>query len=191
MHETGSRWFADLRRFAGTCREQNPLPCRERLTPDAEIQCRIVGGSLIAWLERHGPLLLRERAAVCALEQLERDPFIVFTSDVAGLVAADEIVGGGHNRIATLLTGEFDAWRSENPDPAYRWHIHTWSCFSEPEDADLVNVPPHLLQRDETYWLHKEGTMTGRLCGRGGDHLWKWNGVEPVLLKECLNQWVA
>ena len=43
----------------------------------------------------------------------------------------------------------------------------------------------------ESYWLHKEGTMCGESFGRGGDHLWKWNGSQPVLLEESINQWVS
>ncbi len=33
-------------------------------------------------------------------------------------------------------------------------------------------------------WLHKVGTMCGQLFGRGGGHLWKWDGQEYTLLEE-------
>ena len=83
------------------------------------------------------------------------------------------------------------AVRKRHPELGYRWHVHTWSFFAgiSPEVADRAKQYP--LGEGESYWLHEEGTMCGDLFGRGGGHLWKWDGREPVLLEEAIEQWVS
>ena len=78
-----------------------------------------------------------------------------------------------------------------HPDSDFRWHVHTWSFFA-PLDADTAKKAEKFqLSAGESLRLHKEGTMCGKLFGRGGDHLWKWNGQELELLEECVNIWVS
>jgi len=57
--------------------------------------------------------------------------------------------------------------------------------------TDGSRLREHGVLPGESYWLHKEGTMYGELFGRGGSHLWKWDGSEPTLLEECFEQWQA
>jgi hypothetical protein len=180
-----------LRRFVSKCRARRPVVDREDLSAFEEIQCRIIGGSLIAWLREHGPRLVQERAVLAESQNCEKDPIIVFTSERPGLVAAREILRKGPANIAFLYPDEFSDWLIDHPDPEYRWHIHTWSFFA-PVDADTAKkAKKHPCSEGEFLWLHKEGTMCGHLFGRGGDHLWKWNGREPELLEEAVNQWVS
>ena len=187
----GRKWFDGLRRFVSECRARRPVVDREDLSAFEEIQCRIIGGSLIAWLREHGPRLVHERAVLAEFQNCETDPIIVFTSGQPGLVAVREILRKGPANIVSLFPNEFSDWLNDHPDPDYRWHIHTWSCF-EPVDADTAKkAKKYPCSEGESLWLHKEGTTCGHLFGRGGDHLWKWNGREPKLLEEGMNQWVS
>jgi len=115
----------------------------------------------------------------------------VFTSTEPGLVAAREILEEGYDTISFLYPEEFTEWLAVNPDPDYRWHVQTWSYFTSVDAVTIEKTKKYPLGDGESYWLHREGTMCGKLFGRGGDHLWKWNGTEPVLLEECINQWIS
>jgi hypothetical protein len=191
MKEEGQNWFDGLKRFIGECRARRPVAIRDDLSTVEQMQCRIIGGSLIAWLQKYGPLLIQERAMLAELENWEKDPFIVFTSEQPGLVAAREIIDEGPPTIAFLYPDEFSEWLKNHPDPEYRWHIHTWSFFTLADVDNVKKAEKYPMSEGESLWLHKEGTMCGQLFGRGGDHLWKWNGWEAELLEECVNQWVA
>ena len=61
MTTPAKEWFSLLNQHIEQCRLENPLPSREELTKVQEMQCRIVGGAIIAWLERYGPQFLQER----------------------------------------------------------------------------------------------------------------------------------
>ena len=124
-------------------------------------------------------------------QNCEKDPIIVFTSERPGLVAAREILRKGPANIAFLYPDEFTAWLNNHPGPDYLWHIHTWFFFAPVDVETAKKAEKYLCSEGESFWLHKEGTMCGQLFGRGGDHLWKWNGREPKLLEECVNQWVS
>jgi hypothetical protein len=191
MKDEGKKWFEGLRRFADECRKKAPLAERTSLSPAEEVQCRIIGGSLIGWLQKFGPRLLQERAVLATLQDWEKDPFVVFTSEQPGLVAANEILEESPPTIAFLYPDEFTRWTRRHPDTDYRWHVHTWSFFAALDADTAQRAAKHPLAAGETYWLHKEGTMCGPLFGRGGDHLWKWDGSEPALIEECFNQWVT
>ena len=191
MKAEGRKWYGGLKRFVSECRAKRPVVDREDLSAFEEIQCRIIGGSLIAWLREHGPRLIQERAVEAELQNFEKDPYIVFTSESPGLVAAREILRKGPANIVSLFPNEFSDWLNDHPDPDYRWHIHTWSFFAPVDVETAKKAEKYHCSEGESLWLHKEGTMCGQLFGRGGDHLWKWNGREPELLEEGMNQWVS
>ena len=117
---------------------------------------------------------------------IEPDPCIVFTTDVPGLVAAEEILDRS-DRIACLSGTAFDLWLSQEPDENFRWHVCVWSRFCDPIDADVLEAAREAfpLPEERTYWLHSEGTLWAPLAGRGVDHLWAWDGQEPELLEEA------
>ena len=191
MKDEGQEWFNELRQFIQECRAERPIAEREALSLMEEMQCRIIGGSLISWLQQYGPSMIQERAVLSKMQGWEEDPFIVFTSDQPGLVAASEILEDAEELVAFLFPDELDQWLEGHPDPDYTWHIHTWSFFA-PVDEDLAEeAAEYPVSEGESLWLHKGGTYCGQLFGRGGDHLWKWDGQEFTLLHEGLRSWVS
>lgn len=191
MKNEGQKWFQELTAYVAACRATRPIAHRDSLVAADEWQCRIIGGSLISWIEEGGPRLIQERAVLARLKNWEKDPFIVFTSEEPGLIAAQEILGEESARVAFLTPAEFSSWLTSHPDPEYRWHVHRWSYFAPLDQETRKKTAKYPLAGGESYWLHKEGTMCGQLFGRGGDHLWKWDGKDPSLLAECLNHWVS
>jgi hypothetical protein len=186
-------WATQLRDHAAACRAAAPLPDRDALTAAQEWRCRIVGGALLTWLRQHGPRFLQERAVVCELLGLDRDPAVVFTSDVPGLVAAREVVGPDHERVVYLLDDEFAAAPARAADPGYKHHVHFWSFFRPEVEAGFAAEARarHPIPADCSYWQHSEGTMWAVTAGRGADHLWRWDGHTPELLEEAMSRWVA
>ena len=193
METTGTKWFASLQNHVRKLRAEHPLPRREALSAAEEWQCRIIGGSLIRWLNDHGPRMLQERRMLARTMHVEEDPCIVFTSSVPGLVAAQEIIGLDDEGIVYLGDDEFEAWSKDHADDEYRWHVHVWSHFTESLPSRLRQEAQESfpLPEGHVYWLHAEGTMWGKLAGRGGDHLWQWDGEKPTLLEEALRTWVS
>lgn len=192
MADGVGEWAARLRQYAAGCREAAPLPGRDALTVAQEWHCRIVGSTLLSWLRQHGPRFHQERAVMSKLLGIDRDPAIVFTSDVPGLVAAQEIVGPDHERVIYLLEDEFSAAPSGVADPEYKRHIHFWSLFRpavKPAFAAEAQAK-HPIPAGCSYWQHSEGTVWAVNAGRFADHLWRWDGHEPELLEEAMSHGV-
>ena len=145
------------------------------------------------WLREHGPRMLQERATLAHLLTIDREPSIVFTSDAAGLFAAEEIVGPDDDRVVYLLEEEFAAAEPSLADPGYVRHVHVWSRFLPNLEAGFAEQARvrYPIPASSEFWQHAEGTMWGVNAGRGGDHLWRWNGREPELLEEAMTGWVA
>jgi len=191
MDTEGTRWFNALVQYASQQDTEDPLPPRASLNPAEEAQCQIIGGSLIDWIRREGPRLIAERAALAHLTHVEKDPFVVFTSTRPGLVAARKILHSS-GRILSLHPDAFATWSRTSPDPEFKWHLHYWSYFEEDLPLDLIpKANLYRLDGHESHWLHREGTMCGVRFGRGSDHLWKWDGVTPVLLEEGFSEWLS
>jgi hypothetical protein len=193
MADFVSDWVAQLREYVAGCRAKAPLPDRDALTEAQEWHCRIIGGTLLTWLRQVGPRFLPERAVMCNLLGIDRDPAIVFTSDLPGLVAAREIVGPDHERVIYLLGDEFAAAPPRAADLEYKRHVHVWSFFCpEVEPAFEAEArAKHPIPDGCGYWQHCEGTMWAVNAGRGGDHLWRWDGHKPELLEQAMSQWVS
>ncbi len=191
MLDSIGEWAARLREYAVECRTAVPLPDREALSNVQEWHCRILGGALLAWLRQHGPQFLEERAVMCQAMAIDRDPAIVFTSDVPGLVAAREIVGPDHERVIYLLEDEFANRPTPLADPEYIWHVHCWSFFLREVDPDfeVAAQAKHPIPAGCGYWQHSEGTLWARNAGQGGDHLWRWDGQKPELLEEAMSHY--
>lgn len=187
------QWAAQLREHVAGCRAAVPVPDRATLTVPQEWHCRIVGGTILTWLRELGPRFLQERAAMCKLLRVARDPAIVFTSDLPGLVAAQETIGPDHERVIYLLEDEFVAAPARAADPEYRWHVHFWSFFRPEIEAGIAAEArsKHPIPEGCSYWQHSEGTMWAVNAGRGGDHLWRWDGHKPELLEEAMSRWVS
>jgi hypothetical protein len=188
-----SGWFQRLQEHSQKCREALPIPDRHAISAAQEVQCQIVGGSLISWLQDTGPQFLTERRVLAKMMKVSPDPGVVFTSNMPGLVAAAEILGNDHEGIEYLLEDEYAQWIGQSPDATYRWHVHVWSRFRERVEPEFEKKAKqeHPLPPGCTYWQHTEGTMWGKLAGRGGDHLWQWDGTKPELLEEAFTHWVS
>jgi hypothetical protein len=192
MTQQAEKWIHELRKFIANCREQLPLRARGDFRSDEEWKCRVIGGNFISWLREHGPSLLQERAVLADYKRWDKEPIVIFTSEEPGLVAAKEILGGDSSRVLFLYPKEYKRWIEMSPDEEFHWHVHTWSYFSDlSEDALDRAGKIHPIDADEQYWLQEEGTTCGENFGRGGSHLWKWDGVKPVLLEEAFNHWVS
>ena len=98
MKKEAQNWFEGLVRFIADSREGRSIVDREKLTVEQEMQCRIIGGGLISWLQEYGPRLMQERAVLAKLQGWVEDPFIVFTSELPGLVVAR-----GRHHVRTAL----------------------------------------------------------------------------------------
>jgi hypothetical protein len=190
MIDSVTAWAARLRQYSTTCRSRTPLPSRKSLRPKAEWQCRIVGSSLRQWLPQVGPRFLQERAVLGPMLELDAEPLLVFTSDVPGLVAAQEILGPEPERAVCLLVEEYDALPRRLADPDCRWHVHVWSFFrpSVHRGFRAWARERYPLPKGSRYWQHSEGTLWGALAGRSVDHLWNWDGKEATLLEEAFIQ---
>ena len=191
MQPEGTDWHEGLIRFVNQCRSSCPIADRQDLSEIEEMQCRIIGGSFITWLEHEGPQLIRERKALSKIRPWGEDPFIVFTSTVPGLVAAREIVDIDSETIAYMFPGEYGEWLGREPDQDNQWHIHTWSYFTPVDKESDDRFLEHPVSDDESLWLHTLGTRCGELFERGCNHLWKWDGTELLLLQAKVDEWVS
>jgi hypothetical protein len=194
MQAAGQAWISELRSHIVGLRDCNPLPDRQLLDSAEEWQCRIIGGSLLNWLNEIGPDYLQERKVLSKLLEIEPEPLIVFTSTVPGLIAATEIITPENESVLFLADDDFAKWSRQHPDAEYCWHVHFWSYFHTSPDQEFLAQAQEQYPLDdeaETYWQHVEGTMWGQQAGRGVDHLWKWDGKEPLLLEEAFSHWVS
>ncbi len=187
MDSAGERWFEELRVYNQEAKSATPLPDRETFSLMEEWHCRIIGGALINWLKQIGPQFLQERQVLSRALGVDPDPFVVFTSDIPGLVAAREILGNEDERILYLSDTDYDNWIAENPDTQFQWHIHVWSKFIDPIGEGFLKAAQTAfpLSDDQICWQHSEGTLWAPQAGRGVDHLWVWDGNEPELLEEA------
>lgn len=180
----------DLQAASVEARRLIPIPDRPNLSKADEAKCRINGGSLIRWLNKHQAHFLQQRAF---WNPHADHPGLVFTSDMTGLVAAQEILGPSPEGIVYMLDEEaeevFSASLSFESDSC----IHFWARFRArlPNHfarnvSDRHPIPPRA-----RYWIHEEGTIWGPLAGEGGSHLWMWDGKDAVLLEEAFERWVS
>ncbi len=185
-------WANSLREEIAQHRSESPLPDRASLSHVDEQRCRIVGGAFIAWLENYGPHFLQERSMMAHMLQVDPEPFIVFTSDAPGLVAAQEIIGNDNERVTFMFEHEYESSPTVADDPTFACHVHFWSAFKDGVESSIEEEAKSKfpIPVDCSYWQHSEGTLWGVNCGRGVDHLWQWDGQKPELLEEAISHWV-
>lgn len=195
MPETldGQNWQAALQKHAAQEYETRPLPPRAELSALEEYQCRIFGGTLIAWLRQHSHPLLMERQVLKQTLKVESDPVIVVISDKPGLTAAREILARASFPIFHLPQASFDAFLKEHPDDTFRWHVVFTSYFHQDADAHTLAKMNALapLQPGEEFWLHREASTLAPLFERACDHLWKWDGEDLALVEEAFSSWIS
>ena len=187
MHRDGQQWGDQFKIFVEKKRQSKPIPNRSELTLEEEMQCRITGGAFINQLDVHGPELLQERDIYADEKGWEKEPFIIFTSDTAGLVAAREILHFSDSPIILYMyEQEYREWLQNNNDN-YKWHVYFSSFFTD----DHQNIPKDCPQLSvgEEYWVQDESSACGENFALGGQTLWKWDGKETELTNECIHHW--
>ncbi len=172
-------------------RQDVPIVPRGGLSPLAESQCQVLGGSLINWIQEQADGLLAERAMLGKLKDWHADPVILFVSTMPGLVAAQEILGDEKSPFVWGLTDDFESF--EEPDDEYLFHVEFRSLLEEPEsDTDVTDLKKsYPLAPGESHFIHTVESVMGPLFARGEKHLWKWNGDELKLLEEAWQEWVS
>ena len=171
-----ARWQKGLLQYERTCRAARHTPRQLTESNSEKTQRDIISRSLALHL---GHLLP-------GVTDTNRQ--IVFTSSYTGLKAAENLPGKMTFKMTGLYPEEYRNWLQKHPDTIYRYHIHLWSHFIANPD---IGNSRYSLNANENFWLHTEGMMCGLKLGRGAEHLWKWGGGQPVLLKKNYAQWTS
>ena len=135
---TRREWTRNLRDFAKRHEGRRRSFDLRELSPQQNEQYRILGGTLINWLDRHGSALIAERAALCRLSKQHAEPHCMIISDLPGLMAALEIIHPGNARLSALTEEEYEGFLSTRPDPGYRWHVVFRNTFVALEDPPML-----------------------------------------------------
>jgi hypothetical protein len=189
-------WVKDLNVYVLKCRKDHPIPLRENLSELEEQMCRINGGAIINWFQKYGPSLLQGRSQEWLFgKELDKDPYIIFVTDITGLVAANEIFSPLPPKTIFLLPEELKNWKnSESFDPMYHQHIWASSFFSDKisESLTLKVKEKFPLASGSSHLFHHEGTQYAGDAGLGGIHVWEWKGTgQPTLLEEAAEKWIS
>jgi hypothetical protein len=122
--------------------------------------------------------------------QFDREPILVFTTSIPGLVAAQEIIKAPIEDLVYLLHHEFEQWEIQHPVDEFSFHIHHWSYFQSTIDRELLalaQVRYPQIDRAE-FRIHSSGDLWGEGSGVGEHHLWRWNSKEMQLIEESFSQ---
>ncbi len=176
MEQNFNKWRQGLLDFSIDCRAAHPIPHRKSLSITQKKQSEIIAGSLVVQLEYLVPRLKEDMV------------HIVFTSTSPGLMVAQRINRDMLLHVTSLYPAEYRQWLHLHPDAHYQYHFHLWSHFIT---RLYIENTLYSLNNNEQYWLHTEGMMCGPKFGRGADHLWKWDGKTPALLKKNYAQWTS
>lgn len=175
-------------------RATKALPSRELMSKAEHAQRQIIGSSIHAWLKEDGPRLLMEREAFRGpFDIWDSEPVIVVVASIPGLVAASEILSANPKRTFYFTVNAFKTFLQQNPDPDFLLHVtYDSQMFEVPlEGPEAKTWKDHPLAPHERYWIHAESYTLGPLNGQGWEHLWKWDGEQPVLLKQSVSHWVS
>jgi hypothetical protein len=181
-------WLAALKYFQQAQYQSNPLPDRQSLSEEEEWQCRIIGGEFIGWYKHDLSFILKQRIALQVMD-FDKEPILVFTTSIPGLVATREIIKEPSEDLVCLLHHKFKKWIGLNPVDEFIFHIHHWSYF-KPIDEDLLELAQERYPQIDPaeFRIHTSGDMWGERCGGGADHLWRWNGKSMELIEESYSQ---
>lgn len=168
-----------------------PIPPRTELSLAQNHQCQSIGWTLIHWLQKYGPPMLQEREVLRESFDVESNPMIVFITSTPGLVAAAHLLKSRPPHIVYFSRESFDSFLEQYPDPNFRWHVVFTSLYTEDIAADTLAraSAAYPLGLYERYWLHLETSELADLFALGAEHLWRWDGIEPLLLEEAFNTW--
>jgi hypothetical protein len=182
-------WTVALTSFVQAQRQHNPYPHRETLSDEEERHCQIIGGEFWTWKQRHLPDIIKERMALSLMTKFDPKPLIVFTTTIAGLVAAQEIIPKPPNNLVYLLHTEYQDWEKEHSVDEFTFHIHHWSTFQKIDRKLLSKAKKAYPEvNSEKFRVHTCGDLWGEQCGVEGEHLWSWNGQDMVLVEEAFSE---
>ncbi len=161
MDEAGKTWVNGLKQFEANCRKRSPLPSRDDLSPLEAQQCRILGGSWLAWLKHHAPGMLEERAVLHKAMHVDPEPVVVFLSIAPGLIAAHKIFGDrAPDGIVCLKEDQFKRWPRKSPDRSMSWHAYCMQTFRKVTDHELgEHYRAQSIPEDCEAWLHIDETL--------------------------------
>jgi len=137
----------------------------------------------MSWLQEEFPDIIRQQQAMRLRHADDPLPLVVITTEMAGLVAAAEIIGDS-NEMVYLLPAECDPWDGRHLDDVYAWHIEYWSIFhpvTSEEWGALATEDIDNLEHHNARW-HLVGCRWGQQAGHEETHLWEWTGAEMTLL---------
>lgn len=178
-----THWREQLLAYRRSCRTVTPFLSRDVLSAEEEARCQILGGSLISWLQEEFPQIIQQQQALRLRQQDAPLPLVVIATEMAGLVAAKEIIGDS-DEIVSLLPEEYDQWEGKCHDEGYAWHIDYWSAFhlvANNEWPQLVAEGISELEQANARW-HSVGCLWGAQAGHEETHLWEWTGDELTLV---------
>lgn len=188
MHDNGfvedrHTWQAALLGYHQECRISRPVLPRDTLTHEEEACCQLLGGSLITWLQEEFPDIIRQQQAMRLRQANDPLPLVVIATEMAGLVAAMEIIGES-DELVCLLPAEYDSWEGKHQDSNYAWHIDYWSAFHPVTVAEWTEVAAEgidSVEQADARW-HIVGCLWGAQAGHEETHLWEWTGDELALV---------
>ncbi len=187
----GLWWRSGATALAQDMRARKPLPPRESLTPAQEHQCRILKGALLNLLKNEPGWQAAARGSTYSpiYTRITR----VYLSDEPGLIAASEILDPVSPGILCLTDSEYNTLMRLCPDPEFKFRrLHRSHIEVNPRRLNLSRARKlHPLKAGECYWLHRQGTIDGPLCGEGFDALWKWDQSKATLLDRDYGRWVS
>lgn len=172
--------------FAKKQREHRPIDNPEDLIEE-DWHRRIIGGSLITWLDERQPKVLAERHTLRVLE-FDPKPIVIFETTPPGVAAAQDIVGESREDFVCLLRAESEHWEKNRGDDGFKFHIRYWSYFDYPSPNCLKKLAKAYPAPVDQLRLHRTGDMWGPNCGVFADHLWQWTGREMKLLLEAYSK---
>jgi len=191
MAPEGIKWFETLCSYAKECRRNRIIPARTDLSDLKEMECRILGGALISWLQKHNKALIHERNILTPTTGQTKNPFIVLLSDDPGLIAAREILDPMPKDLVYLYPDEFQKFIKKMPDKEYNWHCTYTFKFTAADTAESEKRAELLTSKYDILSFHFEETVMGPLFARGGKHLWGWKNGIPELIEEGFESWIS
>jgi len=192
LSDGAAEWFAALEQFLETHRERAPLPSADDLDAVQDEQRRVMGGSLMQFLQ-----FLQNEAVFEAFPILNEEPIaervFVFATDAAGVAAARDLIDPESDRAAVVTKEEWHAWLEApgtDPDETYDYHYQYWSIWHQNVRANwrLDDVE---MTEELDYWVHEEGFALADRAGRGAEHLWSWDGSELELVEQSADRWTS
>ena len=179
----------ELLAFAKRKHQDRPIEDPKELT-EQDWHRRIIGGSLVTWLDQRLPGVLAERRTLKVLD-FDQESIVVFATTPPGVAAARDIMRDSREDFVYLLHEEFEHWQTKHRDDGFKFHIHYWSYFDNPSPElheDLAEAYPWVPV--DQLRFHRTGDVWGPNCGVFADHLWQWTGESMELLMEAYSEGV-